>query len=140
MSRALKWSIPGIKKIFTIKASEVPPGSLRRYRAGLPVMIPAEGFDIDILDVPTCNVAENHRLSGVAYSATLRFTSPTRVSDPEPKVWIIVDNEDRATMLGMKEAPYPRMEADSASGEFSGRKAISYEVKCSTEPIEVVFS
>lgn len=140
MSRALKWSIPGIKRIFTIKASQIPPGALRRYRAGLPVMVPGSGVDIDILDVPTCDVSESHRLSGVTYSATLRFISPTRVSDPEPKVWIVVDNADRAIMLGMKEAPYPRMEVDSTSGEFSSRKAISYEVKCSTEPIDVVFS
>lgn len=140
MSRALKWSIPGIKRIFTLKASQVPPGALRRHRAGLPVMVPGSGLDIDILDVPTCNVTESHRLSGVAYSASLRFISPTRVSDPAPKVWIVVDNDDRATMLGINEAPYPLMQVDSASGEFSGRKAISYEIKCSTEPIAVVFS
>lgn len=140
MARTIKWAIPGIREILLVRASDLPGGLIARQAAGLPVIVALPAKSVGFFGTPVCQIVEKRLKSGVQYKTTLTFDSSDLISYAEQLAWLVVDNDGNAKLLGRHEDPAPRIEVDSTSGQFSGRKGITYTVTCITPPIDVVYA
>lgn len=130
--------IPGISRILALSAAALPSDLEERDRCGLPVVLACDAVEVPFVDIPECVLTADGQRSGITAGATLSFISSRRPVLPAgPLAWLVYDQHGRATLLGRRHAPHPRLSIEETTGKLSDRAAAQCEVKCITAPVTV---
>lgn len=135
-------TLPGLKEIYRVRASMVPPLAAMKSAVGISVYMTSNVVKICTEGNPSVEIVDEQENNGRQVQTTLRFESAEKIETRTKYAFIYVDQAEEAWLVGSKEKPYPTISKTQHTGIPGQTSAvISYEVKwlSNAEPAKVHF-
>ena len=118
-----EYNLPGIVEVSYLDPSQISPGIIGKYLAGVPVSVFADGISMPLHGEVTCQAADEHSNNGRTERVTLTFMTVGDVPR-EPKAWLLRDANGNRWLIGSRERNWPVAKVTTNTGVPGGDRAI----------------
>lgn len=125
----MKIFLPGIRAVGFMPASALPSDIAMIARSGLPVPGLADIRWIELVGSGHTASVETQGVAGEAIqTASVSFRTSRTIPDSRPLAFVVVDQDDRAYVVGAAEPPYPVVRSVIDFGSPGSAAGISYSI------------
>lgn len=125
-------TIPGISKIYFLNTSDLPP-FLRHFPDNFATRLPVIPNLMDFSGVPLFSYSQS-----AEPASHLEFFSESLLRNAH-YAFIAVDMHHRNWLIGALEPPFPKIEIEASTADFSGKAGFSYKISWPNLPVKCIF-
>lgn len=119
-----RWSMPGIRRIYTIPAKLLPEDVQLTAKAGYTLVINSFYLkEIETEGGATCEVTRSNERGEETEKSTLTFRSAEE-TETEGMAYVVESVMVGCYLIGQKEKPYPLVEKAASTGEPGGEARV----------------